>query len=176
VAWVLAETEAVAMKRQFWVLGFVLLAAMLLNAQDVSSVSPRNMGNAIANRSVPFVELLRQAEAGDKYAQYIVANAYATGSGVPKNDAETVRWLLQAARGGVAEAQNRMGYLYERGMAVPQDYGVAMRWFSSAAEQKLPAAQFNLAHMYQKGEGVPIDPARAADLYGQAAAQGLAPA
>ena len=101
----------VAMNRQFWVYGFVFLAAMLLNAEDVTPVFPENLANAVANRSVPFVELLQQAEAGDKYAQYSVANAYAAGSGVPKNDAEAVRWWLQAARQGFAEAQNSMGYI-----------------------------------------------------------------
>jgi len=58
---------------------------------------------------MPFVELLRQAEAGDKYAQYSVGDSYATGRGVAKNDEEAVNWWLRAARNGIAEAQNHMG-------------------------------------------------------------------
>jgi TPR repeat protein len=85
---------------------------MLLNAQDVPPEPSESLGNAVANRSVPFVDLLREAEAGNESAQYDVANSYGTGSGVPKNDAEAVRWCLQAARKGFAKAQNRMGYLY----------------------------------------------------------------
>ena len=108
--------------------GFVLLAAMLLSAQDVPAVPSENLENTVANRSVPFVDLLREAEAGNASAQYSVANAYAIGSVVPKNGAEAVRWWLQAARNGFAKAQNRMGYLYQHGMGVPRDYAEAVRW------------------------------------------------
>ena len=172
----LAGTEAVAMNTQLWVCGYVLLAATLLNAQEVPAVRSENLENAVANRSLPFVDLLREAEAGNASAQYSVANAYGIGNVVPKNDAEAVRWWLQAARKGFAKAQNRMGFLYEHGMGVPRDYGEAVRWFSIVAEQKLPEAQYNLAQMYQHGEGVQRDDAHAIDLYGQAAAQGLASA
>ena len=98
MALVLAGTEAVAMNTQLWVCGYVLLAAMLLNAQDVPAVPSENLENAVANRSVPFVDLLREAEAGNVSAQFSVANAYSIGSVVPKNDAEAVRWWLEAAR------------------------------------------------------------------------------
>ena len=60
----LAEAEGVAMNRQLCFCGFVLLAAMLLNGQDVPPMPSENLGNAVANRSVPFVDLLREAEAG----------------------------------------------------------------------------------------------------------------
>ena len=97
------------MNRQSWIYGFILLPAVLI-AQDVIPVSPESLANMAANRSVPFVDLLLQAEAGDKYAQYRLADAYATGNGVPKSDAEAVKWLLQAAWNGFAEAQNSLGY------------------------------------------------------------------
>src|ERR1700746_3904499 len=128
------------MNRQSWIYGFILLPAVLI-AQDVIPVSPESLANMAANRSVPFVDLLLQAKAGDKYAQYRLGNAYASGSGVAKNDAEAVKWMLQAAGNGFAEAQNAMGYRYEHGTGVPQDYGAALHWFRSAAEQNLPAAQ-----------------------------------
>src|SRR5258706_9288782 len=172
----LVETEVFAMGRQIRICGFVLLCGTLLAAQDVPPVSPKTQGDAAVNKAMPFVELLRQAEAGDKYAQYSVGGSYATGRGVAKNDEEAVSWWLQAARNGLAEAQNRMGDIYEHGIGVPQNYGEALRWFSRAAKQELAAAQYNLGHMYRYGKGVPIDHARAADLYGQAAAQGLAAA
>lgn len=140
------------MNKQSWIYGFILAPAVLI-AQDVIPESPESLANVAANRSAPFVDLLLQAEAGNKYAQYRLGNAYATGSGVPKNDAEAVKWLLQAAWNRFAEAQNSMGYRYEHGTGVYQDYGEALRWFRSAAEQNLPAAQNNLAHMYRYGKG-----------------------
>ena len=63
------------MNTQSRVCGFVVLAAMLLNAQDVPAVPSENLENAVANRSLPFVDLLRDAEAGNASAQYSVANA-----------------------------------------------------------------------------------------------------
>src|SRR5438132_750162 len=87
----MAEMEAVAMNRQFWICGFVLFGGMLLNAQDVSPVTRENLEGALGNRSVLLVELVRQAEAGDNYAQYCGPTTYITGRGVLKNDAEVVR-------------------------------------------------------------------------------------
>src|ERR1700758_4308514 len=168
----LLDADGFAMNKEFWVYGFVLLTAMSLSAQDPTSVSDPNLGNTKTSRSIPFGDLLRQAEGGDGFAQCKVANAYANGDGVPKDTAEAVKWWLQSARNGISEAQNDVGYLYQHGIGVSQDYGEAVRWFSSAAEQKMPTAQYNLAYMYEYGEGVPVDHARAADLYGQAASQG----
>jgi len=164
------------MNKQLWMCGVVSLVGILLNAQDVSPAPSENLKDVVGKRSQQFVELLRRAEACDEYAQYNVANAYSTGTGVAKDSAEAVRWWLQSAQNGIAEAQNRMGYLYEYGLGVPQDFREAARYFNSAAEQKLAVAEHNLGHMYQYGQGVPRDYARAADLYGQAAARGLAPA
>jgi len=144
------------MNRHSWACGFVLLAAISANAQDLSEISRENLDIAL-NPPVPIVELLRQAEAGDKYAQHSVAKACAADGAVPKNDAEAVRWCLHAARNGIASAQNSMGYRYEHGLEVPQDHGEAVRLFSSAAEQKFPPTQYNLARMYQYRYGVPQD-------------------
>jgi TPR repeat protein len=146
------------MNRRYWVCGFVLLGAISVNAQDVSTVSFDSSENVVVNRSVPFAELLRQAEAGDKSAQFSVAITYASDSGVLKNYAEAAKWCRKAAENGFAEAQNYMGFLYQRGMGVPLDYGEAVHWFRKAAEQDLPKAKYNLAHMYLYGEGVPQQP------------------
>ena len=141
------------MNKQLWICAVALLAGSLLSAQDVPQIHHEDPKVAVANLSEEFVELLRRAEAGDEHAQYSVANAYSAGTGVLKDDAEAMRWWLQAAQNGLAAAQNRMGYLYENGLGVPQDFREAARYFSSAAEQKLAVAQHNLAHMYQYGQG-----------------------
>ena len=95
----LAKTEAIAMNRQVWVCGFVLLAAMLLQAQSTTSVASESAVNATANRSEHFVELLRRAEAGDAHAQFSVGNAYQTGTGAPKDE--------RKRRGGACKRLNR---------------------------------------------------------------------
>ena len=64
------------MNKEFWIYGFVFLAAMSLNAQGIQPVSSENVGGGVPSGSVPFVEILRQAEAGDTHAQFSVADAY----------------------------------------------------------------------------------------------------
>ncbi|MGC2060015.1 MAG: hypothetical protein WA653_17240, partial [Candidatus Sulfotelmatobacter sp.] len=64
------------MNKESWVCGFVFLAAMFVNAQDAHPVSSTNVESRAPRESAPFVDLLRQAEAGDTHAQYSVADAY----------------------------------------------------------------------------------------------------
>ena len=61
-----------------------------------------------------------------------MANAYADGHGVQKDNEEAAKWYLQSARNGFSYAQNSIGYFYEHGIGVPCDYGEAVRWFRSA--------------------------------------------
>jgi len=44
------------------------------------------------------------AEAGDAAAQNRLGSIYQHGEGVPKDDAESVKWYLKAAENGHAEA------------------------------------------------------------------------
>ena len=45
---------------------------------------------------------------------------YATGEGVPQDDAEAVRWFRLAAEQGDARAQFNLGVRYDTGEGVPQ--------------------------------------------------------
>jgi uncharacterized protein len=40
---------------------------------------------------------------------------YATGEGVPKDDAEAVKWFRKAAEQGHAKAQFNLGAMYDNG-------------------------------------------------------------
>ena len=46
------------------------------------------------------------AEQGDAEAQYMLADMYDEGHGVPQDDAEAIKWYLKAAEQGHADAQN----------------------------------------------------------------------
>jgi TPR repeat protein len=59
---------------------------------------------------------------------------YATGEGVPQDDAEAVKWYRLAAEQGDALAQSNLGVMYEFGQSVPQDIVQAHMWFDLAAE------------------------------------------
>ena len=60
---------------------------------------------------------------------------YATGQGVPEDDAEAVRWYRLAAEQGYAAAQFNLGVMYATGQGVPEDDVTAYAWLNIAAEQ-----------------------------------------
>ena len=93
------------------------LAVMVLSAQDD-------------------LDTVRQAaDQGDAEAQYNLGVIYNNGEGVPKDDAEAVRWFQLAAEQGYAKAQFELGYKYRWGHGVPLDDAEAGRWLRLAAEQ-----------------------------------------
>ena len=73
------------------------------------------------------------AEQGDADAQFNVGVAYATGEGVPQDDAEAAQWYRLAAEQGDASAQLNLGVIYGTGRGVPQDDVSAHMWLNLAA-------------------------------------------
>jgi TPR repeat protein len=104
-----------------------------------------------------YEELLPLAQAGDADAQEMLGFLYRKGLGVPKDDAEAVKWYRRAAEQGNVHAQLSLGVAYAEGDGLPQDYAEAAKWFRKAAAQGLARAQFNLGLMYAKNQGVPED-------------------
>jgi TPR repeat protein len=94
---------------------------------------------------------------------------HSRGEGLPKDDAEAVKWLRKAADQGHAEAQYNLGQLYRESTGVPQDYAQAASWFRKAADQGNIGAQNNLGGMYENGWGVPKDDIEAYAWYNLAA-------
>ena len=60
---------------------------------------------------------------------------YDNGRGVPKSDAEAVKWYRLAAEQGFPPAQNDLGLMYANGTGGPQDDVLAYAWLSLAVEQ-----------------------------------------
>ena len=115
------------------------------------------------------------AEQGDTRAQFDLGRRYSTGRGVPRDDAEAVRWFQQAAERGHFSAQFELGLRYATGRGVSRDDAQAVRWFRQAAE-RVVAAQFELGHLYSAGRGVPQDKAEAVRWFRMAAQWGHAEA
>ena len=68
-------------------------------------------------------------------AQYNLGFMYTNGEGVPRDNAEAVRWYRLAAEQGYAKAQLNLGGMYALGRGLPQDDAEAVRWFRLAADQ-----------------------------------------
>jgi len=118
--------------------------------------------------------LKAKAEQGDANAQFNLGLAYHDGAGVPRDDAEAVKWYRQAAAQGLAAAQSNLGVHYHNGAGVPRDDAEAVKWYRQAAAQGLANAQYNLGDAYHNGTGVPCDYLRAYMWLSLAAAQGVA--
>ncbi len=123
-----------------------------------------------------FNSLREPAAAGDALAQFLLANHYYQGLGVPQDYAQAVLWYGKSANQGFAPAQNQLGNLYEHKFGVPRDYKRALAYYRSAAKQGYALAQYNLGGMFEDGIGVKRDYKQALDWYRKAADQNLSQA
>jgi TPR repeat protein len=118
--------------------------------------------------------LEQKAKSGDAKAQVQLGLAYATGDGIPQNEAESVKWFRMAADQGDAGGEYYLSEMYATGRGVPVDFAEALKWLRKAADQGEAHAQYNLAAMYVQGLGVSKDDVEAAKWMRKAADQGLA--
>ncbi|MBS0543495.1 MAG: sel1 repeat family protein [Proteobacteria bacterium] len=117
--------------------------------------------------------LRRAAGAGLPQAQYVLAQLYDHGNGVPRSLTTAEEWYRRAAEQGHVEAQIALATMYFVGTPVAApDYEKAARWYLAAARAGEPGAQFLVADMYDKGYGLPHDKRLAAHWYRVAARQG----
>ncbi|MBA4142376.1 MAG: sel1 repeat family protein [Nitrosospira sp.] len=150
----------------------------------LQQIMPSEPGNELTPEE-KFLNLRKDAEAGDPKAQNGLGVMYYTGEAVSKgasgkildNDPATAAaWFHRSAAQGYADAQFNLGLMYANGEGVPQDPVKAVELFQKAAEQGNVDAQNNLGVMYYAGEGVPKDDAKAREWFRKAAAQGNADA
>lgn len=94
---------------------------------------------------------LKQAETGNAYSQYKVAEAYEYGFGVGKNEEESFKWMLKAAQNGLGEAMEYVSLAYSIGEVVGEDHQAAFEWYVKAAEHGVQIAQSTLAYYYYRG-------------------------
>ena len=72
------------------------------------------------------------SERGDKGMAVLVGTIYDFGQGVPQDDAEALKWYLQAAEAGNGNGQYRAASIYARSRQVPPDYVQAYKWLTLA--------------------------------------------
>ena len=140
------------------------------NARKAASAAPARLFGALP----PFAQALAAAEAGGAVAQYNVAVAYASGTGVAQSWPSAFAWFKRCAAQpsppiGVW-AQLGLCYVHGRGVAV--DEVEAVRLYRVGAALGDAGAQFMLAQCLQRGVGVPTpDRAGAFALFTAAYAQ-----
>lgn len=119
-----------------------------------------------------FKKIEKSANEGNASAQYVLAEAYDSGQGVPVDAAKAVMWWKRAAEQNHPKAQCALGYAYNCGQGVLMDAAKAVMWYQKAAEQGVRDAQYYLAISYEAGLGIEKDITKANELYSKAAEQG----
>ncbi len=119
---------------------FVAVSGSVVEAQDIYKGSAAYV---TGDYTTALKEFLPLADQGNVIAQYNLGNMYSDGQGVPKDDAEAVRWYRLAADQGYANAQYNLGFMYENGTGVLKDITTAYMWWNIASENGHEGTQVN---------------------------------
>lgn len=92
--------------------------------------------------------------------QHQAAQRYASGKGVPQDNAAAFNLFLQAAEQGHVGAQLNLAFIYGTGRGVPKDMVEAYKWFTLAARQGDASAMSNLKHYEQQMAPLQIEEGR----------------
>jgi TPR repeat protein len=131
-----------------------------------------------ANTKEAFHWYLQAAEAGDRFAQRQVANAYLHGWGVTRDAQRAAFWFRQGLMvPQVVNADFWLGKTYAAGKLMPKNPAKAS-WYEGRSLQllhtlyteKVGAAAYDLGIAYLHGYGVEKDPRKAEDYFRQALA------
>ena len=122
----------------------------------------------------PFAPTLGAAKAGDAEAQFLVAVAYASGTGVAHSWPSAFAWFKRCAAqpSPPIDVWAKLGECYELGRGAAVDEVEAVHLYRVGAALGHAGAQFQLAQCLSRGDGVPTpDRAGAFALFAAAAAQ-----
>ena len=99
------------------------------------------------------------AERGDVGAQFTLGEMHSKGQGVPRNEADALKWYRMAADQGHAGAQNNLGIIYTFGKGVPKDLVLAYMWYDIAASNYTEAKEREGAAKNRDAMGLMMKPA-----------------
>jgi len=144
--------------------------------KDISAFpSPAALKDLLVNAPASAAPWVRAAaEHGMAAAQVRLGRMLLEGTGLPRDQAASLRWFATAARDGDIDAMNMVGRCHENGWGTAPDAAQAAIWYERAATRGDAWAQYNLGHLLLDGNGVARDRQAAFTWYSRAAAQGHA--
>jgi TPR repeat protein len=153
------------------------LATAIKFCKVASTASRRalyQLGRAYAaNQQLPeaVAAYRKAAERGSTSAMVELGVLLATGSGVPKDEAQARKLFERAVAGGNPRGVTNLTALSESGAAAPSDPVKSRALLAKAAEKNSAQAQYQLGLMMADGVGGPQDDVAARALFEKAAAQ-----
>jgi len=108
------------------------------------------------------------ADTGNPEACCLVAVCCEEGLGVPKDQADAVKWYRLAAEAGNTDAMVNLGRFYDVGQGVSQSSAEALNWYRKAAEAGSSRGMHHLGNLYEFGNGVPQSSPEALNWYRKA--------
>ncbi|MGD0758909.1 MAG: tetratricopeptide repeat protein [Candidatus Sulfotelmatobacter sp.] len=107
---------------------------------------------SVAAQDQDIAVVRRKAEAGDAIAQFDLAKAYMSGTGVATDPNMGLVWLQKSAAQDYFGAEYALGRMYQNGLGkLPKDQHEAASWFRKAAKQQNQASQDRLSEMLAQG-------------------------
>jgi uncharacterized protein len=142
------------------------LAQLEAWAQSGLVVAQRELGLAEALNSDRWLQacqwLQKAADAGDREAQFELANAYLYAKlGLPKNDPQAWIYYEKAASQGDDKASFMLARMAGHGWGVTQSATLSAHWLTLSSHLGNPQAMYELSVAYAQGDGVPQDQAQA---------------
>jgi TPR repeat protein len=113
------------------------------------------------------------AAKNDPQAMTLIAEIYANGLGVGRDDAKAAQWYQRAADLGDAQAMFALAIFKFAGRGGAPDRAAGVKLFQDAAKAGNLFASYNLGLLYLRGEGVTLDLKQAAQLFDKAARGGI---
>lgn len=112
----------------------VLAAFLLLPALVRADYQDGVQHYAKGNYDAAMEQFQQAAEQGEPKAIYFIGFMHHNGFGVPRSDAEAMKWIRRSADMNHYESQFYMGRLSESGRKIEHDLVAAYMWFSLAAK------------------------------------------
>ena len=103
--------------------------------------------------SEEMLALVKSAESGVVDSEFFLAEKYATGTDVSKDDKKAFEWYLKAANHDLERAMVSVGISYKEGIGVNKNDELAFEWFERATDKEYLPAQFELGACYLEGVG-----------------------
>jgi len=156
----------------------ILLATIALSGAAFAS-SPFEEGLAAYNRgdyaqAWGILKPLADAENAD--AQFMIAEMYAGGQGVAKDEQEAIKWVFKAAENGNLKAQDTLAFWamreFRQKRQAVENKAQKIKWITGAAERGNAEAMNMLGMLHSVGNGVPLTTIEAEKWYCRAIKHG----